>query len=111
LVAATPEVITPAVAPRVKQWDASTGTAVESFGSVTFEQIAAPAGKSEVVRDCEATPGTRDNMLDFEEGLSDHVLIALTILATPIGAGFNKVTGVTRRMCHLASSGLLGQRL
>jgi hypothetical protein len=108
LVAATPEVITPAVAPRVKQWGASTGTVIESFGSVTFEQIAAPAGKSEVVRDCEATPGARDDMLDFEEGLANHVLIASTILATPIRAGFNKVTEVTRRMCHLASSGLLG---
>jgi hypothetical protein len=81
LVAATPEVITPAVAPRVKQWDASTAAAIESFGSVAFEQIAAPAGKSEVVRGCEATP---------------------------IRAGFNKVTELARRMCHLASSGLLG---
>ena len=36
LVATTPEGITPAVAPRVKQWDTSTGSAIESFGSVTF---------------------------------------------------------------------------
>jgi len=47
-------------------------------------------------------------MLDFEEGLADHVLIASTILATSISTGFNKVTELTRLMCHLASSGLLG---
>jgi hypothetical protein len=67
LVAAPPDVITPAVAPWMKRWDASTGAAIESFGSVTFQQIAAPAGKSEVVRSCEATPGARDDMLDFED--------------------------------------------
>ena len=36
LVATTPEVITPAVAPRVKQWDESTGSAIERFDRVTF---------------------------------------------------------------------------
>jgi len=36
LVVTTPEVITPAAAPRVKQWDASIGSAIESFDRVTF---------------------------------------------------------------------------
>ena len=50
-------------------------------------------------------------MLDFEESLTDHVLIASTILATPIRAGFNKVTWRARLIGHLALFGLLGQRL
>jgi hypothetical protein len=49
-------------------------------------------------------------MLDFEESLTNHVLIASTILATSIRAGFNKVTERARLIGHLASSGLLGQR-
>lgn len=63
-----------------------------------------------VVRGCEAAPYTRDDMLDFEESLADHVLVAPTIFATPIRAGFNEVTRLTRLIGHLASSGLLGQR-
>jgi len=48
-------------------------------------------------------------MLDFEESLADHVLIASTILATPLRAGFNKVTEITdipRRLSTKSSVGL-----
>jgi hypothetical protein len=36
LVATPPEVITPAVVPRVKQWDESIGSAIASFDCITF---------------------------------------------------------------------------
>jgi len=63
LVAATPEVITPAVAPRVKQWDASTGVAIESFDRVTFEQITA----RQVWKMHVKVEGTRFTIVSFQE--------------------------------------------
>jgi len=84
--------LTPAVTSRVEQRHEPTGATVESLGSVTLQQIAAPAGKGKIVWVSRATMCARNDVLDLEERLADQVLITATILATSISTSFDKVT-------------------
>ena len=94
--------VTPAIATRVEQGDASTGAAIESFDRITFEEIATSAGKGKIGGNGEAPVGAREDMLHLKKGLADQVLIASTILATAICPGFYEVTELMSRRCHLA---------
>jgi hypothetical protein len=98
--------IMPAITARIEEWGKTPRARIQRLNSITFQQITPATSKGKIEWCSGAASTTRNDVFDFEEGVTNQFLITPTVLASTVGTHFHKITPFACLACHRTLTGL-----